>query len=70
MATLGFHLQTQKLESHLLTQGLTLGMKGLRRWEAFWLNLKPNVNIYDHTDFRETWRIETITGNHTQLSWT
>ena len=28
--TLGFHPQTQKLEPHLLTQGLTLGVKGLR----------------------------------------
>ena len=27
--TLGFHPQTQKLEPHLLTQGLTLGAKGL-----------------------------------------
>ena len=27
--TLGFHPQTQKLETHLLTQGLTLGVKGL-----------------------------------------
>ena len=28
--TLGFHPQTQKLETHLLTQGLTLGVKGLK----------------------------------------
>ena len=27
--TLGFDPQTQKLEPHLLTQGLTLGVKGL-----------------------------------------
>ena len=29
--TLGFHPQTQKLEPHLLTQCLTLGLKGLNR---------------------------------------
>ena len=28
--TLGFHPQTQKLKPHLLTQGLTLGAKGLK----------------------------------------
>ena len=28
--TLGFHPQTQKVQLHLLTQGLTLGVKGLR----------------------------------------
>ena len=28
--TLGFHPQTWKLEPHLLTQGLTLGVKGLK----------------------------------------
>ena len=28
--TLGFHSQTLKLETHLLTQGLTLGEKGLK----------------------------------------
>ena len=27
--TLGFHLQTQKLQPYLLTEGLTLGVKGL-----------------------------------------
>ena len=27
---LGFHPQTQKLQLHLLTQGLTLGAKGLK----------------------------------------
>ena len=27
--TLGFHPHTQKLQLHLLTQGLTLGVKGL-----------------------------------------
>ena len=28
--TLGFHPQTRKVQPHLLTQGLTLGVKGLR----------------------------------------
>ena len=28
--TLGFHPQTQKVQLHLLTQGLTLGVKELR----------------------------------------
>ena len=28
--TLGFHPQTQKIQPHLLTQGLTLGVKKLR----------------------------------------
>ena len=28
--TLRFHPQTQKLEPHLLTHGLTLGVKGLQ----------------------------------------
>ena len=27
--TLGFHPQTQKLQQHILTQGLTVGLKGL-----------------------------------------
>ena len=27
--TLGFHPKTQKVQPHLLTQGLTLGVKGL-----------------------------------------
>ena len=27
--TLGFHPQTEKVQPHLLTQGLTLGVKGL-----------------------------------------
>ena len=28
--TLGFHPQTQKVQQHLLTQGLTLGVNGLK----------------------------------------
>ena len=36
MVTLGFHPQTQKLEPHLLTQGLTLGVKGLRVFSPMW----------------------------------
>ena len=35
--TLGFHPQTQKLQPHLLTQGLTLGEKGL----IFFIPLQP-----------------------------
>ena len=35
--TLGFHPQTQKLQPHLLTQGLTLGAEGLNLKYSAWL---------------------------------
>ena len=33
--TLGFHPQTQKVQPHILTQGLTLGVKGLNYLNKF-----------------------------------
>ena len=41
--TLGFHPQTQKLEPHLLTQGLTLRVKGLKI--VIYKALQPSVSI-------------------------
>ena len=46
--TLGFHPQTQTLEPHLLTQGLTLGAKGLipLLWSIFPSNIDTLSSSY------------------------